>query len=70
MGLLSQEERSIVSRPPQFPVEGKLRIVLSVTDNEPAFKGAAFGSLKYEHLYRIEIYTDPSLRPQPPRSAV
>ena len=34
VGLLSQEERRIVSRPPQFPVEDKIRIVLSVLAGE------------------------------------
>ncbi|GAA2109737.1 hypothetical protein GCM10009780_64430 [Actinomadura alba] len=34
MGFLGLEERRIVSRPPQFPVEDKLRIVLSVLVGE------------------------------------
>jgi transposase len=41
LGLLSQEERRIVSRPPQFPVEDKLRIVLSVLAGEMTVAEAA-----------------------------
>jgi transposase len=41
LGLLSLKERRIVSRPPQFPVEDKIRIVLSVLAGEMTIAEAA-----------------------------
>jgi transposase len=41
LGLLNLKERRIVSRPPQFPIEDKIRIVLPVLAGEMSIAEAA-----------------------------
>lgn len=71
MGLLSLEERRIVSRPPQLPVEDKIRIVLSVLAGEISVAEAARQVFNYIRPHEalgghrpIEVYIDPGLHPQ------